>query len=91
MVTTGKVRHGAVETEGKDLPEGATITILVPEGDETFVLWPEHEGRLLAAIGKVERGEVVDASVVLGPRDCGGWAMVGREPSHGAESLRGGA
>jgi len=66
LVTTGKVSHGAVEIEGKDLPEGATVTILVPEGDETFVLSSEDERRLLAAIGEVERGEVVDASVVLG-------------------------
>jgi hypothetical protein len=66
LVTTGKVRHGAVEIEGEDLPEGATVTILVPEGDETFVLAPDDERRLLAAIGEVERGEVVDASVVLG-------------------------
>lgn len=66
LVATGKVRHGAGEIEGKDLPEGATVTILVPEGDETFVLSPEDERRLLAAIGEVERGEVVDASVVLG-------------------------
>ncbi len=66
LVTTGKVRHGTVEIEGKNLPEGATVTILVPEGDETFVLSPEDEGRLLAAIGEAERGEVVDASVVLG-------------------------
>lgn len=66
LVTTGKVRHGAVEVEGEDLPEGATVTILVPEGDETFVLLPEDECRLLAAIEEVERGEVVDASVVLG-------------------------
>ena len=66
LVTTGKVRHGAVEIEGKGLPEGATVTILVPEGDETFLLAPEDERRLLAAIDEVERGEVIDASVVLG-------------------------
>lgn len=66
LVTTGKVHHGAVEIDGEDLPEGATVTILVPEGDETFALAPNDELRLLAAIGEAERGEAVDASVVLG-------------------------
>lgn len=66
LVTTGKVRQGAVEIEGKGLPEGATVTILVPEGDETFLLAPEDERRLLATIDEVEQGEVIDASLVLG-------------------------
>ena len=71
LVTTGKVRHGAVEIEGSDLPEGTTVTILVQEGDEAFVLAPEDERRLLAAIDEAERGQVVDASVLLGrlPRE----------------------
>jgi hypothetical protein len=66
LVTTGKVRRGAVEVEGKELPEGATATVLVSEGDETFELGPEEERLLLAAIEEAERGEVESASQVLG-------------------------
>lgn len=65
LVTTGKVRRGAVEVENKELPEGATVTVLVSEGDETFELGPEEERLLLAAIEGAERGEVEPASRVL--------------------------
>jgi len=65
LVTTGKVRRGTVEVEGRNLPEGATVTVLVPEGDETFTLTPEEERKLLAAIEEAERGEVADASKVM--------------------------
>ena len=65
LVTTGKVRRGSIEIEGKKLPEGATVTVLVQEGDETFELEPEEESMLLSAIKEAERGEVVTASQLL--------------------------
>jgi len=41
------------------------VTVLAPEGDETFELRPEEEVQLLAAIAEAERGETTDASKVL--------------------------
>lgn len=65
LVTTGKVRHGTIEVDTKELPEGATVTVLAPEGDETFELGPEDETYFLAAIAEAERGETLSASQVL--------------------------
>ena len=65
LITTGKVRHGTIEIDAKSLPEGATVTVLSPEGDESFELGPEEEGRLLAAIEEAERGDVVPAEQLL--------------------------
>jgi len=64
-VTTGTVRRGTVELDEKDLPEGTTVTVLAPEGDETFELSPAEVSKLLAAIGEVERGQVQDGKEVL--------------------------
>ena len=65
LITTGKVHDGAIEVDLKDLPEGATVTVLAHEGDETFELDAALEASLLAAIAEAERGEVIDASQVL--------------------------
>ena len=65
LITTGKVHGGTIEVDGKTLPEGATVTVLAQEGDETFELGPEDEAKLLAAIAEAERGEAVAASQVL--------------------------
>ena len=49
----------------ESLPEGATVTVLAPEGDETFELSPEEEVKLLAAIAEADRGETINAAQVL--------------------------
>lgn len=67
-VIKGKVVSGKVVVEGS-LPEGATVTVLAPEG-EVFTLTPDEESALLAAISEADRGEVVDAESVL--RELGG-------------------
>lgn len=41
------------------------MTVLVPDGDETFELRPEDEMQLLAAIAEADRAETTDASQVL--------------------------
>lgn len=64
-ITTGIVRRGAVELDEKDVPEGTTVTVLVPEGDDTFTVTPEEKAKLLAAIREVERGEVEDGWELL--------------------------
>ena len=67
-VIKGKVVSGKVVVEGL-LPEGATVTVLAPEGD-FFTLTPEEETALLEAISEADRGQVVEADSVL--RKLGG-------------------
>ena len=65
LITTGKVQDGTIQLDGENLPEGAIVTVLTHEGDETFELGPEQEAQLLAAIEESERGEVITASQLL--------------------------
>ena len=65
LVTTGKVNRGSIEIEAETLPEGAIVTILMPEDGETFEVDPNDEASLLAAIAEAERGEAVSSSELL--------------------------
>ena len=65
LITTGKVLGGMIKVDAKSLPEGAIVTVLAPEGDETFVLLPEEEAKLLASIAEAERGETTSAADIL--------------------------
>jgi len=56
LITTGQVQNGAIEVDNS-LPEGAKVTILVHEDDETFEVSAEDEAKLLAAIAEAERGD----------------------------------
>jgi len=58
-VTTGMVVDGRIQTPGESFAEGITVTILAPEGDETFPLGPEDEAALLEAMAESDRGEVM--------------------------------
>jgi hypothetical protein len=64
-ITTGKVLGGMIKVDAKSLPEGVIVTVLAPEGDETFELLPEEEAKLLAAIAEAVRGETASAAYVL--------------------------
>jgi hypothetical protein len=65
-VTTGRVEDGKIVVlEEPPLEEGTEVTIVVPEGDETFELNEEDEAELLAAIQQADRGEVVSGEEVL--------------------------
>ena len=64
-VATGKVISGKVVVEGEPLEEGAVVTVLAPEDNETFELNPEAEAALLAAIDEGGRGEIVSGDEVL--------------------------
>ncbi len=68
-IASGKVVLGKVVVDGEPLVEGATVTVLAADDDETFDLTPEEESLLLASIREAEQGRVVEASVVL--RDLG--------------------
>ncbi len=71
-VTTGKVIEGKVVVEGLPLEEGAIVTVLAREAEETFRLSPEEEAELLLSIEEADRGETVSLEEVLeklpGPR-----------------------
>lgn len=64
-VVKGKVVSGKVVLEGEPLEEGAVVTVISSEDDETFELEPEEERALLASIAEAERGEIVDREEVL--------------------------
>jgi len=65
LITTGTVRGGAIQIDPKSLPDGATVTVLAPEGDETFELSPEDEAKLLATITEAEQGKTTSAADLL--------------------------
>ena len=51
--------------EGDAFAEGAEVTVLAREDDETFSVSPEQEDELLSAIAELERGEGVPAAELL--------------------------
>jgi hypothetical protein len=55
-IVPGKVVDGRVELDA-ELPEGAPVTVLALEGDETFEADAETEQMLLQAIAQCERGQ----------------------------------
>jgi hypothetical protein len=64
-ITPGKVVDGQIVLEGEPLPNGASVTVLSREDDETFELDAEAEAELLASIAEADRGEVIPAEEVL--------------------------
>ncbi|MBA3792207.1 MAG: hypothetical protein H0X23_13370 [Rubrobacter sp.] len=64
-VVKGRVVSGNVIVEGEPLAEGAVVTVIVSEDDETFRLGPEGEQALLASIAEAESGETVSGEEVL--------------------------
>lgn len=64
-VATGKVIDGRVVVDGAAFDEGAVVTILARDDDETFELSLEEEAELLIAITEAERGEVISADQLL--------------------------
>ncbi|MEP7305725.1 MAG: hypothetical protein ABJA98_09425 [Acidobacteriota bacterium] len=64
VIASGKVVGGRVELDS-ELPEGASVTVLAPEGDETFEADPETERMLLDAIAQCERGETIPLTQLL--------------------------
>ncbi len=65
VIASGKVVGGRVELDS-ELPEGASVTVLVSEGDETFEANPETERMLLDAIAQCERGDTIPMTALLG-------------------------
>jgi hypothetical protein len=65
VITSGRVVAGRIVVEGEPLPEGAVVTILAREGDETFELDAAMEAELLESLSEARRGETVSADEVL--------------------------
>lgn len=64
-VASGRVIDGRVDLLGAELPEGASVTVLLPEGDETFEVDEETEKMLLESIAQCDRGQTVPFESVL--------------------------
>lgn len=65
QVASGKVVAGRIELDG-ELPEGASVTVLAPDGDETFEADPETEKMLLDAMAQCDRGETIPLAQLIG-------------------------
>ena len=63
-VASGRVIDGRVELADTELPEGAAVTVLLPEG-ETFEADEETEQMLLESLAQCDRGETVPFESVL--------------------------
>jgi hypothetical protein len=64
QIASGKVVDGRVVVEA-ELPEGAEVTLLALDGEETFEVDPELEAVLLESIAQGERGETIAAEELL--------------------------
>jgi len=64
-VATGKVVGGKIVLDGADFDEGATVTVLAREDDESFEASPELESALLRAIDEMQRGDAVSGESLL--------------------------
>ena len=65
QLATGTVIGGKVVFEGEPLAEGAVVTILAREADETFEVPPELEAELLASIAEADRGDTIIADALV--------------------------
>jgi hypothetical protein len=63
-IAPGKVVDGRVELDA-ELPEGASVTVLALEGDETFEADAETEKMLLQTIAECDRGHTTPIAQVL--------------------------
>lgn len=64
QIASGKVVNGQVVFE-TELPEGATVTLLALDGEETFQVDAELEALLLESIAQGERGETISGEELL--------------------------
>ncbi len=64
-IATGKVVSGKVVIEGEPLEEGASVTVLAPEGHEPFEIPEELEAALLESIEEAERGATIEGEALL--------------------------
>jgi len=63
-ITKGRVVGGQVVIEGEPLADGADVTILFAD-EEGFELSDDDQADLLQAMSEADRGETLDANLVL--------------------------
>ena len=63
-IAPGRVVDGRVELDA-ELPEGASVTVLALEGDETFEADEETEKMLLDAVAQCRRGQTAPLKDLL--------------------------
>jgi len=64
QIASGKVVNGHVVVEA-DLPEGADVTLIALDGEETFEVTPELKAVLLESIAQGDRGETISGEALL--------------------------
>lgn len=64
QIASGKVVNGQVVVDA-DLPEGAEVTLIALDGEETFEVSPELKAFLLESIAQGARGETISAEELL--------------------------
>ncbi|HEX6095704.1 MAG TPA: hypothetical protein VF432_05205 [Thermoanaerobaculia bacterium] len=64
QIASGKVVGGRVVVEA-ELPEGADVTLLALDGEETFAADAELEAVLLESIAQGQRGETISGEELL--------------------------
>ena len=63
-VTSGKVISGQIVID-EPLPDGAVVTVLARDLNESFELDPAAEAELLLSLAEADRGELIPAEEVL--------------------------
>jgi hypothetical protein len=63
-IASGKIVHGQIVCEG-EFPEGAEVTVIAREEEETFEVTPELRAVLLQSIAQCERGETISADELI--------------------------
>ncbi|HYO75660.1 MAG TPA: hypothetical protein VE010_04290 [Thermoanaerobaculia bacterium] len=64
QIASGRVINGQVVVDA-ELPEGAEVTLLALDGEETFAVDAELESVLLESIEQAKRGETISADDLL--------------------------
>jgi hypothetical protein len=64
-IATGKVVDGKVVVDGEPLDEGAVVTVVAADGEQTFRLSSDDEASLRIALAEADRGEGADADELL--------------------------
>jgi len=64
-VSSGKVVSGHIVLEGEPFPDGAIVTVLARDVDESFELDAAAEAELLLSLAEADRGELIPAEDVL--------------------------
>ena len=65
LITSGRVVAGKIVVDGEPLLDGAIVTVLAREADETFELDSAAEAELLESIAEGDHGETVLVDEVL--------------------------